>query len=393
VPDARLQAKGRRLYFLQVVVNEQQRLDAVHRYQILDTPPDGAFDRITAIASRLLAAPIAIVSIVDEDRIWFKSHHGLDIEQVPRGPGLCASCVMQDGPWIVSDARRDARAFTNSLVAGFGLQFYLGIPLATGDGFNLGTLCVLDFVPREPTDVEISLVRDLASLVMDELELRLASKRAHADYRDELTRREQREERITALNRELAHRSKNLLALVQAIVRQTTARSASIADYAQRLCKRVQGLARTHDLIIADDWEGVTLGDLIGRQLEPFLDNPQRLRLEGPAVALTPAAAQHLGLAFHELAANSLKHGVLAQPSGYIDLRWRIEQVSGGRLLHIDYREEGFFLVARGSEGFGRLVLERLTPQALEGNAKWNFEQTGVTWHLDCPLRSVTATG
>jgi GAF domain-containing protein len=153
VPDARLQAEGRRLYFLQVVVNEQQRLDAVRRYQILDTPPDGAFDRITAIASRLLAAPIAIVSIVDEDRIWFKSHHGLDIEQVPREPGLCASCVVQDGPWIVSDARRDARALTNSLVASeFGLQFYLGIPLATGDGFNLGTLCLLDFAPREPTD-------------------------------------------------------------------------------------------------------------------------------------------------------------------------------------------------------------------------------------------------
>jgi GAF domain-containing protein len=141
---------------------------------------------------------------------------------VPREPGLCASCVMQDGPWIVSDARRDARALTNSLVAGeFGLQFYLGIPLATGDGFHLGTLCVLDLAPREPTDVEISHVRDLASLVMDELELPLASKRAHADYRDELTRREQREERITALNKELAHRSKNLLALVQAIVRQT----------------------------------------------------------------------------------------------------------------------------------------------------------------------------
>jgi len=66
------------------------------RYQILDTPPDGALDRITAIASRLLAAPIAIVSIVDEDRIWFKSHHGLDFEQVPRKPGLCASCVIDD---------------------------------------------------------------------------------------------------------------------------------------------------------------------------------------------------------------------------------------------------------------------------------------------------------
>jgi GAF domain-containing protein len=127
-------------------VNEQQRLDAVRRYQILDTPPDGAFDRITAIASRLLAVPIAMVSIVDEDRIWLKSHHGFDLQQIPREPGLCASCVMQHDPWIVPDARQGTRALANSLVSGpVGLQFYLGIPLRTADGFNLGTLCVLDF--------------------------------------------------------------------------------------------------------------------------------------------------------------------------------------------------------------------------------------------------------
>ena len=186
-------------------MNEQQRLETVRRYQILDTPSDGAFDRITAIASRLLAAPIAIVSIVDESRIWFKSRHGLAAAQIPREPGLCASCVMQDGPWIVSDARRDVRVLANSLVAGeLGLQFYLGIPLRTGDGFNLGTLGVLDFVPRQPTETEIANLQDLAAVVMDELELQLLSRRAHADYCAELARRELREERISALNRELA---------------------------------------------------------------------------------------------------------------------------------------------------------------------------------------------
>lgn len=374
-------------------MNEQQRLNAVRRYQILDTPPDGAFDRITAIVSRLLAVPIAIVSIVDHDRIWFKSHHGLNIEQVEREPGLCASCVTQDGPWIVSDARRDTRALTNSLVAGeFGLRFYLGIPLRTGDGFNLGTLCALDFSPREPTNIEVAYMTDLAAVVMDELELRLASKLAYASYRAELIRHEQREERITALNRELAHRSKNLLALVQAIARQTTASSVSIADYAERLSRRVQGLGRTHDLIIADDWEGVTIGDLIGRQVEPFLDAPERLLMEGPAVALTPAAAQYLGMAFHELAANSLKHGALAQPSGRFTLQWRVEEAPDGHLLHIHWREEGLQSVASGPEGFGRLVLERLTPQALDGQARWAAEPTGVVWHLACPLRAVTST-
>ena len=153
----------------------------------------------------------------------------------------------------------------------------------------------MDFAPRVPTTAEVGYLTDLAAVVMDELELRLAAKRAEANYRDQLIRHEQREERITALNRELAHRSKNLLALVQAIARQTVASSATIGDYAEHLCKRVQGLGRTHDLIIADDWEGVTLGDLIGRQLESYLVSPQRLHMHGPIVALTPAAAQYLG--------------------------------------------------------------------------------------------------
>ena len=73
---------------------EAERLAAVRRYDILDTPPDGAFDRITRVAARLFDVPISIVSIVDEDRIWFKSHHGLEVEQIPRGPGLCASATL-----------------------------------------------------------------------------------------------------------------------------------------------------------------------------------------------------------------------------------------------------------------------------------------------------------
>ena len=107
-------------------MSEHERLAAVHRYDILDTPPDGAFDRITAVAGRLLKMPVAIVSVVDTDRIWFKSRHGLEGEQIGRDPGLCASCILQEGPWLVNDARRDPRTLANPLVAGeFGAQFYL----------------------------------------------------------------------------------------------------------------------------------------------------------------------------------------------------------------------------------------------------------------------------
>lgn len=155
---------------------EARRIEAVNRYSILDTPPDGAFDRVTALAARLFDVPIAIVSIVDTDRIWFKSHHGLDVGQIDRDPGLCASAILHDGPWVVEDARTDPRTMANPLVAdaaGFG--FYLGIPLTTSDGHNLGTLCVLDVEPRQVTEREIANLSDLAAIVMDELELRLAS--------------------------------------------------------------------------------------------------------------------------------------------------------------------------------------------------------------------------
>jgi eukaryotic-like serine/threonine-protein kinase len=159
--------------------DEAARMAAVRRYDILDTPPDGAFDRITAMAARAFAAPVAIVSIVDHDRIWFKSHHGLDVEQVDLAPGLCASAILGDGPWIIEDARADPRSMSNPLVAGdFGLQFYAGVPLRTRDGYNLGTLCVLDFTPRTVSEKELETLKDLAALVTSELDLRLDSRLA-----------------------------------------------------------------------------------------------------------------------------------------------------------------------------------------------------------------------
>ncbi|MGI8718886.1 MAG: GAF domain-containing protein [Lapillicoccus sp.] len=116
-----------------------------------------------------------MISIVDTDRIWFKSHHGLDADQIERGPGLCASAILRNEPWVVTDAALDPRTLANPLVAGeFGLRFYAGVPLTTHDGHNLGALCVIDREPRAVTDEELATLTDLAALVMDELEVRRA---------------------------------------------------------------------------------------------------------------------------------------------------------------------------------------------------------------------------
>lgn len=173
--------------------NEAQRIAALQRYHILDTPADGSFDRITSIASRIFDTPIAIASLVDTDRIWFKSHHGLDVQQIDREPGLCASAILNDCAYIVNDARYDARTLANPLVAGdFGLQFYCAVPLKTREGLNLGTLCVIDFKPRQVSEEQIAMLTDLAQIIVEQMEMRLSAKRvdelntALKDTQDEL---------------------------------------------------------------------------------------------------------------------------------------------------------------------------------------------------------------
>ena len=159
--------------------NEVERLAVLRRYEILDTPPDGNFDRITAIAARLFDVPISIISLVDNDRIWFKSHHGLPDLEISRDPGLCASAILKNEPHIISDAFNDPRALSNPLIAGkFGLRFYAGVPLHTHDGYNLGTLCVIDRKARKINHEKMQDLQDLAQVVMDQMELRISAKNA-----------------------------------------------------------------------------------------------------------------------------------------------------------------------------------------------------------------------
>ena len=162
--------------------NESLRLEAVKRYEILDTPHDGAFDRITFLASKIFNVPISTVTIVDSDRIWFKSAQGLEAEQIDRDPGLCASAILVDEPWVVEDAKSDPRTLENPLVLGdLGLRFYAGVPLVTGDGYKLGMLNIIDRQPRELSEDELSILQELSKIVVDELELRLAARRMHKE--------------------------------------------------------------------------------------------------------------------------------------------------------------------------------------------------------------------
>jgi GAF domain-containing protein len=160
---------------LEMPVNENQRIETLKKYDILDTPPDGSFDRITKLASTIFKVPIAIISLVDTDRIWFKSHYGLTVNQINRDPGLCASAILSNDPYVVENAIEDPRTLANPLVAGeFGLRFYAAAPLQTDDNYNLGTLCILDKKPRTFSETEKEILKQLSEIVMDEMEMRLA---------------------------------------------------------------------------------------------------------------------------------------------------------------------------------------------------------------------------
>jgi GAF domain-containing protein len=153
---------------------EQSRLKCLYKYNILDTPPDGSFDKLTELASRIFNVPIAIISLVDTDRIWFKSKYGLDVDQIEHGPGLCTSAILSDDIYIVEDAKNDPRTLTNALVAGeFGLEFYAAAPLHTSEGFNLGTFCIIDKSKRYFNSEQQQTLKLFADIVMEQLELRL----------------------------------------------------------------------------------------------------------------------------------------------------------------------------------------------------------------------------
>jgi diguanylate cyclase (GGDEF)-like protein len=150
--------------------NETLRLQTLNALKILDTPQEERFDRVTRLSQRLFDVPVALFSLVDEDRIWFKSRQGLDVSEMPRHGALCDYALRCDTVFIVEDTTKDARFRDHPVVtASPGVRFYAGCPVRASNGSPLGTLCVLDEVPRQFTPDDIDLMLDLAQMVQDEL--------------------------------------------------------------------------------------------------------------------------------------------------------------------------------------------------------------------------------
>jgi two-component sensor histidine kinase len=361
-----------------IPADEPQRMAAVKRYDILDTPADGSFDRVTAMAARRFGVPISIISIVDHDRIWFKSRYGVNVEQIGRDPGLCASAILRPDPHILVDASKDIRSLANPLVAGdFGLRFYAGVPLRTSDGYNLGTLCVIDKEPRPIDEGQIEDLKDLGSLVMDQLEFRLSAIRSLAQAGKAL-------EQTKLLAREIDHRVMNSLQFVSALLRmQEKAVDPSAAQQLEMAAHRVAAVARVHRHFHLEE-DASSVGALTYlRRLCDDLSGILGVSIEvrGENGSLPTTAIQPLGLIVNELVTNAAKHG-----AGMISVTYKHSKL---RKLIVCDQGRGFaagFDPANSVSGLGMRVVQVLTKQlGGEISASANPEGKGACFTVAFP--------
>jgi two-component sensor histidine kinase len=203
----------------------------------------------------------------------------------------------------------------------------------------------------------------------------------------DVTQRKRGEVQQKALLRDVTHRAKNVLAVVNAVARQTASRTTTKDEFVDRFSARVQSLARAHDLLVSQDWQGVPMQELLRSQLARF-DKliGSRIQLAGPDLTLGPEATQNLGLAVHELTHNAGKYGALSNEAGQVRIVWRIEGAGGDTRLIFTWEEMGGPEVASEQKmGFGRTFIERAVGRTLDGSAKLEFRPSGVYCELEVP--------
>jgi two-component sensor histidine kinase len=199
----------------------------------------------------------------------------------------------------------------------------------------------------------------------------------------DLTERRRAEKQMRLVMRELTHRSKNLLAVIQAMARKTAVLSDDIDEFVANFSSRLRAIAASHDLLVSQSWSGAELGDLLRASLAQSLDpGADQISMSGPSLVVTPDTAQNLGLAFHELTTNATKYGALSAEAGRLTIDW--EHVDGE--VRIRWRERGGPPVQPPDRrGFGRVLLERLVGATLGGSVNLDFRPCGIECDIVFP--------
>ena len=475
--------------------DEAERSAALHSYDALDTPREPEFDDLARIAAEVCGTPIAVVNLVDTNRQFFKAEVGLGVRETPLETSFCGKAILSADFMMVPDARADARFNCSPLVTGEpGLRFYAGALLKTKTGLPIGTMCVLDYEPRELDQHQIRTLHLLARQAMTQFELRkalaeresalAASQAAEAEFRamtedapailwvtdpearclflnrawysftgqsreeaegsgwldathpddsadarhtlrTAYARREpfsvelrlrhhdgsyrsainsgtprfgadgaflgyvgavldihplrQAEQMQQVAMRELSHRMKNGLAMVQAIVSQSFRHATSLEQASDSITNRIAALARAQDTLVRPDLADSPVEEVVGKALTPHVDDEQRVDVAGPHVTLASERALGLAIAIHELATNAVKYGALSVPEGRVRITWEHED---GRFDFVWQEIGGPPVVAPERSGFGSRLLERVVPAYFGGQADRRFEADGFSYVL-----------
>ena len=302
------------------LINEQERLKALHAYQILDTLPEQDFDDITQIASEICGTPIALITLVDENRQWFKSKQGLEVDETPREIAFCAHAILQPNEMLlVQDPEHDERFQDNPLVTGEPhIRFYAGVPLVNPEGHALGTLCVIDSEERKLTSQQVASLKALANQVVAQFELR----RKNEELQQQQTALEEANQALENFAHSAAHDLKsplnNIIGLTKLLQfhlpAETTAKVSDIVNHlgisAQRLKNMVDNLlefARISE-IAAEVQEPINLTYLMD-EIQSLLTVPPGFRFHYPDLAqqvITSRTALHQIL--FNLVTNAVKY-------------------------------------------------------------------------------------
>jgi two-component sensor histidine kinase len=205
----------------------------------------------------------------------------------------------------------------------------------------------------------------------------------------DISERKQFESHVRLLMRELTHRSKNMLAVIQALMRQTASHAGSVDDFTRRFSNRLDSLAGTYDLLIKEGWRGTTMEALVRSQLAHYTDRQgSQIDIEGVALRLPPDATQNIGMALHELATNAAKYGALSVPTGRVRVHWQVQpDAQGVPSCSISWRESGGPPVTPPRRrGFGQLLIERIVARSVGGTVDLAYHPAGVEWTLDFPV-------
>ncbi len=331
---------------------------------------------VRAVATQLGNEARVALMIVDtnKQRLRVGATEGLSIAFTRDVDGFViapTSAAYSGEAVIVGDVAADARwAPYRALAEQHQIRACWSYPIRSFQGRVLGTLAVYHAVPCEPKpgdDGVIELLARTSALILER----------HRTAEE----RNQREEQVLLLMKEVNHRSKNMLSLVQAIARQTLA--ANPQDFLARFSERIQALSANQDLLVKNEWKGIDVEALVRTQLAHFADLiGTRVAMAGPTLRLTSGAAQAIGLALHELATNAGKYGALSNAAGRVAIGWRLD----GDNFVISWSErDGPPVAAPDRRGFGTTVIGSMAKMSVDGTVDYGFAPTGITWQLTCP--------